>query len=216
MGSIIVDENLSSMMEKLSEKLNKKRYLHSLGVMDTAACLAMKYGCDIKKARYAGLLHDCAKNIESNRLIEKAEKYKIPLSDTERDNPDLLHAKIGKYVAKHDYGIADEEILNAIFYHTTGKPDMSLLEKIIFVSDYIEPNRTSDIPGILEIRNMAFTDIDRCVALICCNSLGYLKEKNAKIDKITEETFEYYKKYLKFKDRKESIIWHYLKKQSKL
>lgn len=192
MGSIVVDDNLLQIIDCLSKKLNKKRFCHSIGVMDTAACLAMKYGYDINKAKYAGILHDCAKSLSSEKLLDKSRKYSLELSEIEKENPDLLHAKIGKFLAKEDYKITDEEILDAIFYHTTGRPGMNILEKIIFVSDYIEPNRTKDIPGIKEIRAMAFENIDKCVVMICCNSLGYLKEKGALIDKITEETYLYY------------------------
>lgn len=203
MGSIVVDENLSIIMEKLSNKLNKKRYLHSVGVMDTAACLAMKYDYDINKARYAGILHDCAKYLSGEKLLEKAEKYHISLSETEKENPDLLHAKVGKFIAREEYGIEDEEILNAIFYHTTGRPNMNLLEKIIFISDYIEPYRTEEIPEIAKIRKTAFENMDKCVALICSNSLGYLNQKKAKIDKLTVETYDYYKDNI---ERKSSIL----------
>lgn len=193
MGTVVIDEKLSDIMERLSDKLNKKRYLHSIGVMDTAACLAMKYAYDVNKARYAGILHDCAKNYSDEKLLEKAEKYKIRLSEVEKDNPDLLHSKVGMFVARDEYDIEDEDILNAIYCHTTGKPDMTLLEKIIFIADYIEPNRTSELPMMDEIRKMAFTDMNKCIVMICENSLKYLDDNNAKTDKITIDTYDYYK-----------------------
>lgn len=193
MGTVVIDDKLSDILEKLSDKLNKKRYLHSIGVMDTAACLAMKYGYDVNKARYAGILHDCAKNFSDEKLLDKAEKYGIRLSDVEKDNPDLLHSKVGMFVARDEYDIQDEDILNAIYCHTTGKPGMNMLEKIIFIADYIEPNRTSELPMMEEIRKMAFNNMNKCIVMICENSLKYLDEKNAKTDKITVDTYNYYK-----------------------
>ena len=133
------------MCRKLKQKLNDKRYIHSIGVEYTAANLAFLYGEDVKRARIAGLLHDCAKCIPTDEKLKKAKKLGIPINSSEKANPDLLHGKLGAYYAKEKFGIKDEEILSAITYHTTGKPEMTLLEKIIFVADYIEPNRKSDI-----------------------------------------------------------------------
>ena len=193
MGTIVIDDKLLECSKKLKEELNNKRYLHSIAVMDTAACLSMVYGADIYSARLAGLLHDCAKSLSKDQLIKKAGKYKLDLSETERANPELLHAKVGKYIARDEYNINNKEVLDAIYYHTTGKPDMGLLEKIIFVADYIEPNRSASIPEIDKIRAEAFRNIDKCIALICENTLGYLKGSEAKIDKITYDTCEFYK-----------------------
>lgn len=192
MGSIIIDDNLISIMKRLEAQLSRKRYFHSIGVMYTCASLAMRYDIDIKSAEIAGLLHDCAKGLSKEELIEEAEKNLDNITELEKSNPDLLHAKVGKYLAKKEYGIEDKEILNAIFYHTTGKPEMTMLEKIVFVSDYIEPHRIEDIPHINEIRKMAFCDIDKCIVMICDNSLGYLKMKNAIIDELTQETYNFY------------------------
>ena len=123
--------------------------------------------------------------------LKKALKFGIPVSDSERQDPELLHGKLGAYYAKKKCGVTDEEILSAISYHTTGKPGMTLLEKIIFVSDYIEPNRRM-VPELPEIRKEAFTDLDGCIIHILKNTLEYLKEKNTVIDDMTERTYRYY------------------------
>jgi len=179
------------MLIYLKRKLSPKRYVHSIGVEYTAASMAFVHGEDVQRARIAGLLHDCAKNIPVEEKLKKALKFGIPVSDSERKDPELLHGKLGAYYAKKKCGVTDEEILSAISYHTTGKPGMTLLEKIIFVSDYIEPNRRM-VPELPEIRKEAFMDLDGCIIHILKNTLEYLKEKNTVIDDMTERTYRYY------------------------
>ena len=168
--------NRLEMRERLQSKLTKKRFEHSLGVEYVAGCLAMIYGVDIDKALTAGLLHDCAKCLSSEDKISKCKKHNLPISDVELRNPELLHAKLGSLYAKEKYGVQDDEILSAIEFHTTGKPAMSLLEKIIFVADYIEPNR-KPLPQIDEIRREAFTDLDKSIVHILKNTLSYLEDE---------------------------------------
>lgn len=179
------------MLIYLKKKLTPKRYVHSIGVEYTAANMAFVHGEDVQRARIAGLLHDCAKCIPVEDKLTKAIKFGIPVSDSERDNPDLLHGKLGAYYAAQKCGVSDAGILSAISFHTTGKPEMTLLEKIIFVADYIEPNRRM-IRELPEIRKEAFTDLDRCVLHILKNTLDYLKEGDTVIDDLTEETYRYY------------------------
>ena len=193
MGTIVIDEQFDRCRRMLKEEISRKRYLHSLGVSDTAACLAMRYGYDVRTAALAGLLHDCAKGLSEEQLVETVTRENIDISPIERDNPELLHSKAGSVVAKDKYGIADKDVLSAIFWHTTGKPAMSLLEKIIFLADYIEPNRCN-IPNIDHIRELAFKDIDAAVAFACQNSIEYLKRASKMIDRITVDTYEYYRK----------------------
>lgn len=172
--------------------LDKKRYIHSQGVSLTAAALAMRYNEDIDKARIAGILHDCAKGIPHKELVEACVKANILISSIERSNPELLHSKYGSYIAEKELKIVDQSILDAIAWHTTGKPDMSLLEKIIFVADYIEPNRTK-LPDINEIRQLAFINIDKSIVAICKSTIKHLNSKNTVIDEKTISTYEYYK-----------------------
>ncbi len=192
MGTIVIDEQYDNCRKALKGSISHKRYIHSIGVSDTAACLAMRYGYDVKKAHLAGLLHDCAKGLSEGDLLTAAFMTGLEVSQMERDNPELLHAKAGATIAKQKYKIEDKEILDAICYHTTGRPDMSLLEKIVFVADYIEPNRTG-IPSLDRIRAMAFTDIDIATAYVCRNCIDYLQRASKQIDRITIDTFKYYK-----------------------
>lgn len=177
----------------LRKSLEKKRYTHTLGVASTAACLAMRYGTDVNKAYLAGLLHDNAKCLSTKKKISICEKAGFPISKIEEKNPELLHSKVGSYLAKVKFHIEDKDILNAVYYHTTGKPDMSLLEKMIFVADYIEPNRKM-IAGLDKIRLAAFQDLDSAMLQILENTLNYIKKKEhaSDIDPMTQKTYEYY------------------------
>lgn len=179
------------MIKKLKDKLTEKRFVHSVGVEYTASCMGFLYGADMKKARIAGLLHDCAKCIPTEEKLTKAEKYGLPVNSSERANPDLLHGKLGGYYARTKYGINDKEILDAITYHTTGRPGMTLMDKIIYVADYIEPNRKmlNELP---EIRREAFQDIDKALLHILKNILVYLESQSCEIDEMTEKTYYYY------------------------
>ena len=160
---------MSDILKKLTKEMQKvqdpKRFTHTLGVEYTAAALAMRYSEDVERAQIAGLLHDCAKCMENDKLLSVCEKYHLPATDVETRNPYLLHARVGSYLAKKEYKIEDPEILSAILYHTTGRPGMTLLEKIIFTADYIEPGR-KQAPNLTQIRHLAFTDLDAAVTKI--------------------------------------------------
>lgn len=178
--------------ENVRKHLTEKRFQHTQGVKYTAACLAMRFGIDIERAQIAGLLHDCAKCISDNEMLEKCEKYSLSITDVERKYPYLLHAKLGAYYAHKFYNIEDEEILSAITYHTTGNKDMSKLEKIVFIADFIEPNRKV-IPNLDIIREKSFENLDTAMYLILKNTLDYLDKDNKVIDVTTITAYEYYK-----------------------
>jgi len=185
-------QTLSEIKDDLQQILSKKRYSHTLGVMYTAAALAMCYEEDVQKAMIAGLLHDCAKQMTVEEMREICQKHQVSVSDIERQNSGLLHAKAGMILAKTKYMVLDSTVLNAIKYHTTGRPNMSLLEKIIYISDYIEPERDG-ISSLKSIRKLAFTDLDKCIVMISKNTIQYLKANNQIIDSATIETYQYYK-----------------------
>ena len=186
---------LNEIEEKLKNVLKEKRFRHTMGVRYTAAALAMRHGCDLQKAQLAGLLHDCAKGYSEEELLLLAKEYKLEVSKWEVRAPYLLHAKVGAYLAEHVYHVEDAEVLDAIRYHTTGRPSMSELEKIIFIADYIEPNRKM-LEGLPECRKLAFEDLDQAMYQILHNTLQYLRSKNddTMIDQMTAEAYEYYKK----------------------
>ena len=181
----------------LKKHLTKERYHHTVGVAYTAMSMAMKYNPQpdnnefMIKAEIAGLLHDCAKCMDNDKKIRICNKNQISYSKLDAENPYLLHGKVGAYIARKEFDILDEDILNAITWHTTGRPDMSLLEKIIFVADYIEPSRRP-IPELNLIRQLAFTDIDQAVIKILENTLKYLNEKGNPIDDMTQKTYDSY------------------------
>lgn len=187
----MTQQKFDKMKKRVQDHLDKERYEHTMGVMYTAAAMAMRYQVDMEKALIAGLLHDCAKCISSEQKLSLCKKYGIEVSALEKRNPSLLHAKLGAKLAKEKYDEKDEDVLNAITNHTTGRADMSMLEKIIFIADYIEPNR-SKAPNLLEIRKMAFCDIDMALVKILQDTLKYLESTGSEIDPGTGETLEYY------------------------
>lgn len=177
--------------KKLEKQLDSKRYEHTLGVAYTAGALAMCNQTDIEKALTAGLLHDCAKCLSNEKRISICQKENITITKIEEKNPFLLHAKVGRYLAEKQFHITDEDILNAILYHNTGRPGMSLLEKIIYVADYIEPGR-KHAPDLPKIRHLAFQNLDAALVWILKNTLGYLNDCNALIDPMTQKTYDFY------------------------
>ena len=178
--------------KKLSKYLDEARFEHTMGVMYTCAALAMVYDYDLEDAQAAGLLHDSAKCIPNKKKLKLCSQHDIPVSDFEKDHPFLLHAKLGAYVASSKYDIKDEEILTAITYHTTGRPGMSLLEKIVYISDYIEPMRDK-APNLAKVRKIAFEDLDECMYEILKDTLEYLEENPKEIDSTTRDAYVYYK-----------------------
>lgn len=187
---------IQQMRKKLKKTLDKERYEHTKGVMYTAGCLAMAYEYPVEQAMIAGLLHDCAKCIPNDEKIRICEENHVLITSVERENPTLLHAKAGAVLAKEKYGIKDPQILHAIQVHTTGVPDMSLLDKIIYVADYIEPKRDK-APHLEMIRRIAFSDINQCVAEILYDTLHFLEGRKGSIDPTTQLTYEYYRQYEK-------------------
>lgn len=184
--------DIGKLQNRIKKVLEPKRYEHTLGVAYTAANLAFVYDVDAKRAIVAGLLHDCAKCLSHQKRITVCKKNNITITKVEMANPVLLHAKVGAFYAKNKYGVTDEEIINSILYHTTGRPDMSILEKIIYVADYIEPHRKK-LPKLTEIRKIAFSDIDMAIFSILENSLNFLEKGESQIDPATKETYDFYK-----------------------
>lgn len=178
----------------LEQELNYKRFIHTMGVAFTASSLAMRYGEDPEKAELAGLLHDCAKCISTDRMMKLCRRGGIALTDSENDNPALLHSKAGRVLAAEQYGVEDADILSAIEWHTTGHPGMTLLEKIIFTADYIEPGRSS-ARRLPDIRTMAFQDLDEAIRMILSDTLAYLKTTGEPIDGTTQETYNYFEQH---------------------
>lgn len=193
-------KNLKNIKKELKSSLDKDRYEHTLGVAYTAICLAMKYEVDLDKAELAGLLHDCAKCIPDDKKLKKCFEHNISVSDIEKEQPYLLHSKVGAFIAMDKYDIHDKDIINAILKHTTGSADMTMLEKIIYVADYIEPrrNKADNLPIL---RKLAFEDIDMAVYIIMKDTVEYLKKKNTKIDSTTLKAYVFYENLISGREK---------------
>ncbi len=194
---------LYKLRKEMEKALEPKRYEHTLSVAYTAANLAAVHGVDTDKALIAGMLHDCAKCLSHKKQMSVCEKNHIRLTEMEtEENSPLLHAKAGSALARQEYRITDEDILNAIRYHTTGRPGMSPLEKVIYIADYIEPGRkhakrtsgANDLymRNLTEARKLAYRDLNRALYRILQDTLAYLTGKGGRIDSMTRETYEYY------------------------
>lgn len=186
-------KDMGKIRKAMEKTLDSKRYEHTLGVAYTAAALAMCYGENAKQAELAGLLHDCAKCMDNTKKISICKKHNISINEIEYKNPFLLHAKVGSFLAMKKYGVQDKDVINAILNHTTGRPEMTMLEKIVFIADYIEPNR-KQAPNLAEIRRLAFQDLDQALLKILEDTLQYLNTVEGEIDPMTQKTYEYYKK----------------------
>lgn len=184
--------DINKLRKAMEKELESKRYEHTLSVAYTAANLAMVYGEEVDKALTAGMLHDCAKCMSHSKQVAVCEKNHMPLSEAEAEkNSPLIHAKAGSVVARTKYQITDDDILNAICYHTTGRPDMSMLEKIVYIADYIEPGR-KHAENLPQIRRLAYQDLDAALCNILKDTLAYLSKKGGQVDPMTQKTYDFY------------------------
>lgn len=173
----------------LRENLTDSRYRHTLGVVDITEKLSEKYGADKSKARYAALIHDCAKNMSVEMQMTILKDRGIQLDEISIESPQILHGLVGAIIAKENMGIDDEEILDAVKYHTTGRRDMSKLEKIIYIGDYIEPNRT--YPGVDRLREITFSDLDKGVLMGFDNTISYVIKQGQLVHHFTFQARNY-------------------------
>ena len=170
---------LTEIKEKLKQTLPEKRYIHSLGVADEAKRLAEKYGADSGKAYLAGLLHDCAKGIPTSKQAAECDRRGVLIDEWTRKCPPVVHGFLGAEIAKTEYGITDEAVLNAIKYHTVGAANMTLLEKIIYIADMTEVNR--DFPGVDVLREKVNESIDGAIKESIKQQLAFNMNKNVTI-----------------------------------
>jgi predicted HD superfamily hydrolase involved in NAD metabolism len=171
--------NTETYMGILKAKLSDKRYVHSVNVSAQAKKLAQLYGADAEKAELAGLLHDIEKDTPGPKQLQTIEKYSIILDNVEQNAPKLWHAIAGAAVLKNELGFDDEDFLNAVRYHTTARAGMSLLEKIIYLADYISADRTFD--GVEELRRSVYKSLEKGFRVALDFSVGELLEKGAPI-----------------------------------
>ncbi|MDC7278365.1 nicotinate (nicotinamide) nucleotide adenylyltransferase [Butyrivibrio fibrisolvens] len=191
-------DDVLRLSEEMKKALKPGRYVHTLGVATTAQALALRWNYPAYTAMVAGMLHDCAKCITDEERISICKENDLPISEIEAKYPHLLHGKVGAYFCSSKYDVYDPQIAHAITYHTTGCPNMNLLDKIIFVADYIEPGRDKQ-PRLDILRATAYTDLDRCVYMILEDSVVYLNNNPDMVDPTTVDTYNYYKQYMKEK-----------------
>lgn len=163
-----------ALIEEVSDQMPDKRWKHTLGVMESSVKLAQRYGADPARAETAAILHDVAKYWPVERMREIIEQNGLSAELLKYDKQ-LWHAEVGAFVAEHDYGITDSEVLDAIRYHTSGRENMSLLEKIVCLADYIEPGR--DFPGVDEIRRLAKVSLEEGLVAGLDSTISLLLEK---------------------------------------
>ena len=164
--------NQEEMIAKLQTMLDQKRFLHTLGVRETALELAALYQVNQEQAAIAALLHDCAKNLPFVILFEEAQKAGLLLKDIDYKVPQLLHGPVGAIIAHRDFGVADEAILQSIRVHTLGSINMSNLDKIIYIADMIEPSRKYQ--SVCELRELANLNLDKAILACFDASLHYV------------------------------------------
>jgi predicted HD superfamily hydrolase involved in NAD metabolism len=162
-------------LKLVKEQLTEHRYQHTLGVMETAISLANQYGADVKKAELAAIFHDYAKFRPKEEMKEIIVSQGFP-TDLLDYNSELWHAPVGAYLVEKEASITDSDVLDAIRFHTSGRPGMTLLEKIIYLADYIEPGR--HFPGVDEVRDMAKENLDRALLKAVQNTILFLMKKN--------------------------------------
>ena len=159
---------------RLKKELDRQRYEHTLGVEKTAREMARVFGEDEERAALAGLLHDCAKCMPLSQMV-KAAKH-IELDPVMKESKALMHAVAGRCVAESAYNVSDEAVLEAIRWHTTGRADMTALDKIIYLADMIEPNR-KPYPGLEELRALCMKDLDEAMHTALRMSLEHVREQ---------------------------------------
>lgn len=185
--NLIKMEKIERMKEDLKNILSERRYIHSVGVMEMCEKLAKIYKVDVEKAKIAGLLHDNAKEMSPEEMLDYVKKNNIEITEIEKINTPILHGKIGADIAKKKYGV-DKQIEDAIKYHTTTNIKMDTLAKILYVSDKIEMNRMSDEYNIQEEREVAKKDLDRAVLMIIDSNIESLIKKGKLIEQESIET----------------------------
>ena len=174
---------LEQIQSDLKQKLSAKRFKHSAGVADLAKHLAKKYGADPDKAYLAGWVHDCAKELSLADMQEIIKENGLQLDAQMMQSRALLHGPCGSLLTRSRYGIEDADVASAIYFHTTGQPGMTLLEKIIFLADYIEPSR--DFPGVDKLRKKAEKNLDEAVLAAYDSTISHLLDQEAYIYNLT-------------------------------
>jgi predicted HD superfamily hydrolase involved in NAD metabolism len=168
---------MDRIIEVLQEKIGDKRLAHTLSVVDEAIRLAKRHLAPEDKVKKAALLHDFAKNLSLEESLRLAKEYNLELDDITITSTELIHGPLGARMVKEYFNIGDQEILNAITYHTTGRENMTTVEKIVFLADFIEPGR--EFEGIQLIRAKALENLDEAILMALDSTISYLLKKKS-------------------------------------
>ena len=192
--------NTDSICEYIEKNFSEKRKIHTEGVRQTAIKLAEKYGGGdpklARKAELAALYHDMYRGVPVDVLNYYVKHLNLD-EKRYKDNANLAHGKIAAVVIQRDFEEKDQDIINAVSYHTTGRPEMSLLEKIIYIADAVEPNR--NYPGVQDLRKTLEEDLDRAVLQSLTNTISYVRSEKKFLDEDTVLAKEYFEKMIKEK-----------------
>ena len=181
-------------ISNIKNKLNDKRFNHSLRVAKEAKRMAKIFNVNPQIAEVAGILHDYAKNLSSDEIREYLKAMPQLVDETMLEIPELAHGIVGAEIVKDNLYIKDKDILNSISFHTTGRKEMSQLEKIIYIADYIEPKR--NFPGVEDVRKMAYKNLDKALLMALDNTIKFLIDRGAVIHPLSIEARNYYLQYL--------------------
>ena len=189
--ALYMPEEIVSIRSRLASVIRRKRLNHTMLTACEAVKLAHLYGADTQKARLAAILHDCIK-LPNKELLEYCAQHCYDITEEERRNPYLIHARLGAVIAMEEYGVKDPEVLQAIKNHTLGRVGMSLLDKIIYVADKIEPSREFD--GVEEMRKAAYDDINLGMLMVMEHSARYTEASGRAVNPATQSVMDYLKK----------------------
>lgn len=179
--------NREEWLAKVKEQMTDHRFIHTLGVAQTAVALAEKYGADPGKADLAGILHDYCKYWDKDKMHDILIQDMSVEKELLEYDKELWHAPAGAYIAQHELGVHDEEIINAIRFHTSGRTNMGKLEKVLWLADYIEPGR--HFPGVDEVRELAARDLDEALIQAFANTISFLVKHGKRVYPLTLFTY---------------------------
>jgi nicotinate-nucleotide adenylyltransferase len=187
-----MEKRVDEIKEFVRKRIDEKRFIHSVNTANEAVSLAQAYGADMEKAYIAGLLHDVAKGFSAEAIRGIADDIGVEVDEYEKLNPELMHGKVGAAIAKKELGIIDEDILSAIKWHTTGHKNMSLLEKIIYIADIIEPGRNFQETELL--RCLAYKSIDLAMLTGLEHVMRFVQDRGFSLHPNSIEAYESLKK----------------------
>lgn len=185
-------DSIDKIKAHIEKNFSEKRKVHTYGVVSTAIELAKQYGCDVEKAELAALFHDLYRSIPVNVLNYHVKH--LELDKKYMDNPNLSHGKIAAEMIQRDYDISDQDIINAVSFHTTGRAGMSLLEKIIYIADAVEPNR--NYPGVKDLRRVVKEDLDKACLMSLSHTIDYVSSEGNYLDEDTIHAKEFFEEII--------------------